>query len=438
MKITDFLEKILFNGKNEFTFEPASSSDEDYTVGYGSLLWAYRLALSVATERIGALISKCEIKTYIRGEETKADNWYLFNIEPNCNQSAAEFKKQIIRKLILNPGHDCLIVELSNIGRKKSAFYVADDFTKDDSQLYDSIFKNVSVDVYEDGGFTMQGVFTGNKAIYLKYQNAELNGIFSDMRRMYEYLVKNAMMAGSYRQKYVLSMDQTAEAQPNFEEHMQSLLNDQFKAFMEGQNAVLPLYSGMKVDQLSAGSDLGQNVSTANKNVDTQIDECLTKVGLAFNIPKSIMLGDFEADDLEHMLTYCIDPMAALIEQGINRKYYGQSSVTDGTYVKMDTMRARHVDFVSVGTSASSAISSGVFSINDMRKKMGEAPLKDDLGDLHFITRNYAALKDSFFDDPTNVIAADGSADGTSNSPAAVQKKQEENDEQKESEDDDK
>ena len=70
MKITDFLEKILFNGKNEFTFEPASSSDEDYTVGYGSLLWAYRLALCVATERIGALISKCEIKTYIRGEET--------------------------------------------------------------------------------------------------------------------------------------------------------------------------------------------------------------------------------------------------------------------------------------------------------------------------------------------------------------------------------
>lgn len=428
MKLTDFLEKVLFpNNSKEFHFDSENTVDMD---AYGELLWAYRLALNIAVERIGSLISKCEVKTYINGEETRGDNWYLFNVEPNCNQSAAEFKKQIIRRLILSPDHDCLIVGLSNIGRKKIAWYVAEDFDKTDSQLYDTVFSNVSVDVYEDGGFTMQGRFTGNQAIYLKYQNSELNSIFSGMRQMFEKLAYNAEQAGTYRQKYVLEMDQTAEAQPNFEDHLQSILNKQFSAFMKGNNAVLPLYTGMKLDQTSSGSDLGQNASTANKNVNEEIDECLVKTGLAFNIPKSIMLGDFEADDLDHMLTYCVDPMAKLIEDGINRKYYGDKAVLDGSYVKIDTIGARHVDFISVGTSASSAVSSGVFSINDMRKKMGEAELKDKLGELHFITRNYAALKDSFFEDPTNVIAADGSADGTSNSPAATQiaeqKKQEE------------
>ena len=119
-------------------------------------------------------------------------------------------------------------------------------------------------------------------------------------------------------------MDQTAMVgDDDFEENMRKLTNDSFKAFVTGNEAILPVYAGMKIDQTSAGADLGQNASVANKSVNSILDEALSKVGRAFNIPKSVMLGDFEKDDLDNLLTYSLDGIAEMISQAFNRRWYG-------------------------------------------------------------------------------------------------------------------
>lgn len=397
-KVLDFLEKVLFGDKKEVSLNTWTTTEET-----SSKLWAYQLALNIASERYGALLSKCEFKTYINGKEKKKDNYYLLNVEPNPNQSAAEFKKQLVRSLILRPTHDALVVNLK-LRNGKHGLYVADDFQRDDMQLYEASFKNVSVDIFGDGGVNLQGVFNGDKAIYIKYANTELEAIFSMMRELYGDIVDNAINAGTYRQKYVLTMDQTAEASPDFEDHLQTLLNEQFGDFIKGKNSVIPLYAGMKLDQTSAGADLGQNASTANKSINSQIDEAITKVGLAFNIPKSIMLGDFEEDDLEHMLTYCIDPVADLISQAFTRKWYGYDGFKRQTYCKLDTIKARHLDMVDIAKISNSIISSGIYTINDVLKKLDEPLIEEEIGNVHFITRNYAVIGDEYLADPANSI----------------------------------
>lgn len=404
----DFLDHLFGTDSKGKIVSLNSITMDEYQVY--TELWAYRYALSIVAEHIGAILSRCDFKTYSNGEEQEKDMWYMLNVEPNPNQSAAEFRKQLVRELIFSPTHDALIVLLDNIGQTEKAMYVASEFSMDDKVLVQTGFSNVVVDIYGTGGYCLTGTFGGHKAIYIKYGNEQLESIFSEMMQMFSYLVKNAEKAGTYRQKYVLSMEDTAMNDPNFEENMQAILDEQFQAFIEGDNAVLPLYAGMKLNQVSAGSDLGQNASTANKSVTNAMDDAITKVGLAFNIPSSVMLGKYEADDLEHFLTFCIDPIADMITQAYNRKYYGKFGVLNGTKCLMDTKNCRHYDFMTISTAVNKIISSGVYTINEVRKQLGEPPIDPAIGDVHWITRNYAIVGD-YVKDPDNVINPGGKVD---------------------------
>lgn len=372
-----------------------------------SSLWAYHLALGIACERIGSTLSRCEFKTYINGEQVEGENYYLLNIEPNPNQSAAEFRKQLIRRLVLSPTHDALIVVLDNVEGKKQAMYIAESFQKGNFVVLETSFNNVTINPYGDSTYALKGTYSGKKAIYIKYTNNELNQILNAMQNTYYQLIVNAEKAGSYRMKYVLSMDSTAENNPNFEADLQDILDVQFAKFMKGENAVLPLYSGMKLDQTSAGADLGQNASVANKSVDTQIDETITKVGLAFNIPKSVMLGEFETEDIDSFLMFCLNPIAELITQAFNRKWYGKDNVMKGTKCKLDTKQARNYDLISISNPINKIISSGVYTINEVRKELGENKINPEIGDIHWITQNYAVIG-NYVNDPEKHVQTSG------------------------------
>lgn len=416
MGFFDFLGKLLFEdeGSNEVTLNTHTSSHDSTR----QQLWQMRTALHIVCARYTAMLSKCEVKTYIKGESVKKDNYYLFNLEPNPNQTKAEFMGQVIRRLILSPNHDCLIVCIPDRAGN-DRLYVASDFNIGEAQLYEPIFTDVSVNAIGDTILPLSMTFSGKNAIYFKHTSAEIESLFMQMKKMYADIIENDVKAGTYRQKYVLSLDQTAEAQPNFEESMQTLLNEEFEQFIKGDNAVIPLYAGMKVTQTSAGSDLGQNASVADKAIHSATDEVLTKVGLVYNIPRSIMLGLYEADDIDQFLPWCLDPIANMITEAINRKYYGKKAVINGTYCRIDTEQARHFDFVTISKNANNAISSGVYTINGLREK-GHEPLIDPaIGDVHFITRNYAVVGE-YMEDPSNVIATSGEGDNHGNNTGTV------------------
>lgn len=411
----DWLENLIFE-KDDDVNSPVTSqahstiSNDD---ALSSSLWAYKLALNIACERIGAVLSRCDFKTYINGQPVESNNYYLLNTEPNPNQSAAEFRKQLVRRLIFDPNHDALIVILDNVEDKPQAMYIAESFTKGDFVVNSTWFTNVTINPYGDSTYSLKGTFSGNKAIYIKYTNNQLNSIFNMMKKTYGLLIENAEKAGTYRMKYVLSMDSTAENAVDFEENMQDILDNQFSNFIKGENAVLPLYAGMKLDQTSAGADLGQNASVANKSVNTQVDDAITKVGLAFNIPKTVMLGEFAEVDIDPFLMFCINPLAKLITQAFNRKWYGSKAIMSGTYCSLDTKQARNYDLISISNPISKIISSGVFTINEVRKELGECEIDPAIGDIHWITQNYAVIGD-YINDPTKRVGYESDRNTTS------------------------
>lgn len=80
------------------------------------------MAFWSATNLMANAISKCEFKTYLKGDEIKKQEYYLWNIEPNKNQNSSAFLHKLIAQLYRH--NECLVIE------QNGQLLVADSYTK--------------------------------------------------------------------------------------------------------------------------------------------------------------------------------------------------------------------------------------------------------------------------------------------------------------------
>lgn len=391
MGFRDFFSSV-FGGRN------AVYSTADFKCDL-TQLWYKQYALQIVAELYGSSLSKCEIKTFVKNDEKKGDNWYKFNIAPNPNQTGSEFFKQLAYKLVTEL--EALIVQ-TNDGH----FYVADSFTKGDYQLKETNFTNVVVDIYQDGSvqpYQLSGVFSGENAIYMKYNNGNARFIIDSINSQYASIIQNVISSGSNKLKYLLKLDTTAmsgSAQEN-QSKITKLLNDDFKKFVQDNNVVMPIYNGMSLETVNQANANSQNATIASKNVNEMIENELVRIGRIFNVPKSFMLGTYEENDMDDFLTFGLDPLADMIGEAINRKYYGKNARLQGSYILIDTKQIKHFDVLTISDSINKLISSGVYTINELRTLLQEKPIDKEIGDKHWITRNYAVVGD-YIQEQTN------------------------------------
>lgn len=59
-----------------------------------------------------------------------------------------------------------------------------------------------------------------------------------------------------------------------------------------------------------------------------------------------------------------------------------------------DTKAVKHIDLLDVATSIDKLISSGCFTINDIRRVCGEDEIDEPWANQFFMTKNYSAIED--------------------------------------------
>ena len=89
---------------------------------------AKEMALLTCTNIITATLGRCEFVTYNEGDAVKRNEWRLWNVQPNQNQNAQQFRAQLIHTLV-GKG-EALVIEL------ESGIYVADSSTASASQIF--------------------------------------------------------------------------------------------------------------------------------------------------------------------------------------------------------------------------------------------------------------------------------------------------------------
>lgn len=355
---------------------------------FESVLMA-QYAQHIVAERYGALLSKCEFKTYVKNALSKGENYYLMNVQPNPNQSSSEFWKMVANKLICEL--ECLIIVTD-----EGYWYVADTFEKGDYQIKETHFKNVTVNLYEDNSYQLTGEWYGDKAIYIKYSNVGAKKLINSVSSMYSELIDNVKKTGSNKLKYGLFIDSTKlnGIDINLNEEIKRIVNEDFNKLVNDGNVIMPLFNGFDLKVLNPANNNAQNSTTASSNINNMFEATLIHIGQLYNVPLSVMKGTYEENDMDDFLTFGLDPLADLIEEAINRKHYGKANFYKGTYCSVDTKKIKHFDILTVSNAINKLISSGVYTINELRTILDEKPISEDIGDLHWITRNYAVVGD--------------------------------------------
>lgn len=329
------------------------------------------------------LFSKCEFRTFVNHEEIKGAEYYMWNIEPNRNQNQNTFMDKLLSKLFEE--NEALIVEVAG------QLYVAASWN-DDKDTW-SIFEHQYRDVVVDGAM-LRKTFRESEVIYLRFNHKNMMDVIRALCSSYSDILTYSI--NSYKrgrgEKGILDISASAKASPNFQETYEKLVNERFRKFYNAESAALPLFEGF--DYKSLGSKTYSNEST--RDIKQQIDDIFDFTARGFGLPPSLVKGDL-ADPgkvLDEALTLFLDPLADNVQTEIIRKRYGQEAYAKGSYMKVDTSTVKHVNLFSMANSIDKLISSGPYSINEIRIKLGEEPLDEEWANMHFITKNYSNIEE--------------------------------------------
>lgn len=344
-------------------------------------IYIRELAFWSCVNRIAGAISKCEFKTYIEHKEVKGLEYYLWNVEPNKNQNSSTFMHKLIGKLYLEG--EALVIE------QNDQLLVADGFQKKTYALYDYMFTGVMVEE-----LIFNKPFYQSDVLYFKLNSQNMrvliNGLYESYKKLIAYGMKSYQKSRGSRG--ILSVDAIAENKENFQETYEKLMNQRFKRFFNAENAVLPLFEGYSYDDI--GSKTYSNEGT--RDIRAMIDDVTDFTARALSFPPSLAKGDVQdtSKAVDELLTFCIDPLADMMQEEINRKRNGFTGFKKGNYVQIDTTSVKHIDLFDVATPIDKLVSSGVFCINDIRRVLGQEPIDEEWANQHFITKNYSTIQD--------------------------------------------
>lgn len=344
--------------------------------------WVRELAFESAVNLIAKSVSKCEFRTFKAGVEVRGLEHYLWNVEPNRNQTSSEFLHKWIHQLLRY--NEALIVE-----PQPGQMLVADSFIRKPYALYDDLFSEVAV-----GDLTFRETFSGADVLYLRLGQSNMRrvteGLYESYRQLIRYTLKSYQTSRGRKGK--LKISALASQAPDYQQTLQDMANNRLKTFFANDNAVLPLVEGWDYDELQQKTY--SNEST--RDIRALIDDVSDFTAKAYGIAPKLLRGDAVGlkDSTDFTLTFCIDPLVDMLQESINRRRYGRDAYLAGDKLVIDTRAIKHVDILSSATSIDKLIGSGAFSVNDVLRLTGGQEIDEDWANAHWITKNYSLAAD--------------------------------------------
>ncbi|MBR2132899.1 MAG: phage portal protein [Oscillospiraceae bacterium] len=374
--ILDFIKRLLFWSRDAPKTVTSNELEEVF-----SDLCIRELAFHACVNLVANAVSKCEAKTYVGGKEHRGAEYYLWNYAPNQNQNSSAFWHKLIYYMYRERA--ALVVE--NGGK----LYVADNWCRQEFALLDDIFTQVTV-----GDFTFRRSFSASEVLFFELTSKDVRAILDGLYASYSRLIAYGMRGyrKSRGEKGVLELDTNLAGNSEFKKNFDSIRNGEFQKFAEKDDALLPLYRGMKYTSLASKT----YNSDTTRDIRSMIDDVTDFYARGFGIPPSLLNGSVQNVDsaTNQLLTFCVDPLVDNLQEEINRKRYGFAELRKGNYLEIDTRRIKHIDLLDASSNISGLVGSGVVCINDIRALLGQPLINESWAWGHFVTKNYAVAAD--------------------------------------------
>lgn len=339
-------------------------------------------AICMGINLIASAVSKCEFKTYMKNKEIKADEYYLWNIEPNKNQNSSQFIQEIISKLLYY--NECLVVEVNG------QLIIADSFYQNEYAVLENSFTNVS-----RGTMSFNRTFKMGEVLYFRLGNEDMRALLSNLIKGYNNLLNMAI--GKYKRsggrKGIAKVNKTSTGDPDFQKKVDDLFNNRFKSYFEAENSVIHLPNG--IDYTEQNGEGNKKSTSEIVDIASITKEAFERVAQALKIPPALLRGDIA--DIEkvtdNFLTFCVDPLCDMIQEEIVRKRFGKAAFLAGSYLGIDTTCIKHIDIFAVAEKVDKLIACGTYSIDEIRRKLRDTTLNTDWSVKHWMTKNYSDIE---------------------------------------------
>lgn len=339
-------------------------------------------ALLTVIDLIASLVSKIEFRTYRNGREQQGLEWASLNFRPNRSQNAAEFRKELVFRLLYC--NEALVI-VSDDGQK----LIAETFAKEEFALNETRFTDVT-----RNGYTFRRTFYSSDVCYLRHSTVGSRAFLGNLMGMYESMIATAsdQYQNANGEKGVLNISAIARGQPDFEERFKKLMNNYFKAYFSSRNGVLPLFDGYTYNRTSTSGNYQNHVS----DVRTLMTDALTRAAQALQVPAALVTGDVAGigDAYKVLLTGCIDPLCGMIARELTGKQFTLREIADGCAIEADTSAILHTDLIEAAANVDKLIGSG-WSHNEVRRALGQHRLDEAWADEHYITKNYQTMQEA-------------------------------------------
>lgn len=379
MRFTDFLSDLLDFAKRDETGNiilPGGVNDST-----GSRLNVEELALFSVIDLIASAGSLCEWRTYQNGARTYADDWYSWNISPNPNQNATEFKRILIARLLRF--NEALV-----FGRSGS-YYIADSFSREAFAFRPNAYSNITC-----CNLTLSYTLLEPDVFYFRLANQHAAALLGNLRGLYSKAMAEAWdkYQHSGSRSGIVEISTQARSRPTFEKDMETLMNDRFRTFFEKKNAVLPLFEGYKY--VPQDGPAAQKGASEVSDMESLFRQAQDRACNAYHVSPSILRGDVtnQDDAINSMLSFAVKPPMAVIQTEVNRKSYGKS-VLDGWFMRIDTTHIKTVDVFAVAEKVDKLVQDSIYNPNGIREKLDDELIPEPWADGYTRTRNMETVK---------------------------------------------
>lgn len=333
-----------------------------------------KLAIDTCIDYVARAVSASEFRVMSGTKSEKNDIYYKLNVRPNTDYSATNFWQELINKLIrdnevlviVNDSHDLLI---------------ADNFIRNESANYPDTFTGVTVKNY-----TFQRTFNMSDVWYMQYNNAKLddyiNGLWSDYGELFGRMLETNMRNNQIRA--TVAVNATTGTASDTQEKLQKFIDNTYKSFNHNSIAIVPITNGFEYNEVSS-SKVNTNQSVSELN-DLRLG-FLNDVARLIGIPPALVTGEKveSKENLEAFYNSCLKPLLNKIRDELNAKLFSPFEYLHGKHI--DVIGINRPDPFALSDSIDKLISSGTFSRNEIRQKLGEEPVKGL--DEFVITKNY-------------------------------------------------
>ncbi len=333
-----------------------------------------QIAIETCINLISKTLGRCEFRTYKNGKEVKQANYYLFNVEPNKNQSATTFWNQVVSKMIKD--NECLVVQFNK------QLFIADDYEIIKNGVNENRYKNIKIndvilnEEYKESDVLQFKLHSSNIKTLIDSMNMKYGKLIESASRKYK---KDKAKRGVY--EIPVSYPQTEKAR----EDLTKLITQHTKNFFNAETgAALPLTNGIKFKEIE------NNKETLSRDIRNLIDDVFDFVAIAFQIPPQLIKGGV-ADTTEiinQFLMFGFSTFQNTITNEIDRKMF-KKDFLNGSKVVIDSTRVKYIDLTDISNVLEVLTRIGAHSINDNLKLLGMETIDKPWANKRFMTKNY-------------------------------------------------